>query len=75
VLADSWINEAPCETPIGEGPSLKVGPSVAGETPGAWPGVPFNDDEPSAGPQHSQGLAQSGVEIGPVVDRSDRPQY
>ena len=75
VPANSWISEAPCETPIGEGPSLKLGPSVASETSGPWAGVPFNDDEPSAGPQHPQGLAQPGVEIGPVVDRSDRPQY
>lgn len=73
--ANSWISEAPRETPIGEGPGVIVGPSVAGETSGAWPGVPFDDDEPPAGPQHSQGLAQPGVEIGPVVDRSDRPQY
>jgi len=75
VLANSCINEAPCEAPIGKGAGLIVGPSVAGVTSGTRPGVPFDGDEVAAGPQDSQGLTQPGLEVGPVVDRGDRPQY
>lgn len=75
MLPNLDIREALCKTAISEGAGLTVGPSMARVASGSGLRSTFDGDEAPAGFQDAKGLTQSGIEISPMVDRGNRPEY